>query len=125
MKYLMTILVVFLLTGCIGDNKKMNYSIAELSELGYTITENKIELRYTPLMESLYYSPGVDIQQADDFVIISIKRCNINDDCAVDVLVEQSAEQVVELNFERKYNPEQIFINSKNESNSLSNLVSE
>jgi len=98
--------------------------MAELSELDYTIAENKIELRYTPLMESLYYSPGVDIQQADDFVIISIKRCNINDDCAVDVSVEQSAEQIVELNFEHKYSPEQIFINSKSESNSLSILVS-
>jgi hypothetical protein len=119
------ILVIFLLTGCVGDNKNMNYSLAELSALNYTITENKIELRYTPLMESLYYSPGVDIQQADDFVIISIKRCNINDDCAVDVSVEQAAEHVVELSFEREYSPDKIFINSKNESNSLSNLVSE
>jgi len=99
--------------------------MAELSELDYTIAENKIELRYTPLMESLYHSPGVDVQQADDFVIISIKRCNINDNCNVDVSVEQSAEQVVELSFEREYSPEQIFINSKSESNSLSVLVSE
>lgn len=104
----------------------MNYSIAELSDLHYTIAENNIELRYIPPMESLYYSPGVDVQQGDDFVIISIKRCNINDKCGVTIATNQTAaEHVVALNFEQVYSPAQIFINSKNESNSLSALVSQ
>jgi len=123
MKYFMSILVIFALTGCVGENK--NYSLANLSELNYTIVENKIELRYTPLMESLYYSPGVDVEQGDDFVIISIKRCNINDNCDVDVSTDQAAEHVIELSFEREYSPEKIFINSKNQANSLSALISE
>lgn len=126
MKYFINLLVVFLLTGCVGDGENMNYSMTELSGLNYTIAENNIELRYTPPMESLYYSPGVDVQQGDDFVIISIKRCNINDKCGVTIATNQTAvEHVVALNFERVYSPAQIFINSKNESNSLSALVSQ
>jgi hypothetical protein len=126
MKYVVNILVIFLLAGCVGDDESMNYSMTELSELNYTIAENNIELRYTPPMESLYYSPGVDVQQGDDFVIISIKRCNINDKCDVTIATNQTAaEHVVALNFEQEYSPAQIFINNKNESNSLSVLVSQ
>jgi len=126
MKYFINLLVVCLLTGFAGADAGMNYSTTQLSGLNYTIAGNNIELRYTPLMESLYYSPGVDVQQGDDFVIISIRRCNINDKCGVTVATNQTAaEHVVALNFEQAYSPAQIFINSKNESNSLSVLVSQ
>lgn len=61
MKYLMSILVITLVVGCVDDNKKTNYALVELSDLHYTIAEKKIELGNTPPVESLYYSPGVDV----------------------------------------------------------------
>lgn len=46
------------------------------SDQGTTVT-------YTPLLESAYYNPGVDVDSEDDAWVLEFVRCGINETCTV------------------------------------------
>jgi hypothetical protein len=42
-----------------------------------------VRIRYSPLMESLYFSPGANVVEANDTVAVELVRCPIKEKCRV------------------------------------------
>lgn len=117
------IFIVFSISGCTEGKTKMDYKATDISDINYKITRNEIELNYSPIMESLYYSPGVNLLENEGEIIIQIKRCNINSQCDVDVKAEQGAVNKVKFELKQEYSASQIYINEKNNNSSLEVLA--
>jgi hypothetical protein len=101
----------------------MDYKITDILDISYTITDKEVELSYTPLMESLYYSPGVDLLESDGVTVILIRRCNINSKCDVDAQAEQGSFNKVKFVLKQNYLASQIYLNEKKDTNSLAVLA--
>jgi hypothetical protein len=44
---------------------------------------NHVRIRYSPLMESMYFSPGANVVEANDGIAVELVRCPIREKCAV------------------------------------------
>jgi hypothetical protein len=44
---------------------------------------NHVRIRYSPLMESLYFSPGANVVEANDTIAVELVRCPIKEKCRV------------------------------------------
>jgi hypothetical protein len=44
---------------------------------------NHVQIRYSPLMESLYFSPGANVVEANDTIAVELVRCPIKETCNV------------------------------------------
>ncbi len=97
----------------------MNYTTDQLTDVFYHIKGNTVSLRYSALMESLYYSPGVDVDVHDDYALIYVKRCNIKSECKAEFDATQDSAQKVQIELDKHYIPSQIFINEKTAANQL------
>jgi len=117
------IFIVFSISGCTEGRTKMNYKTTDISDISYKITENELELNYTPMMESLYYSPGIDLLESEGEIIIHIRRCSIKSKCEVDAKAEQGAVNKVKFELKQGYLASQIFINEKDNNSSLDILA--
>ena len=42
-----------------------------------------VRIRYSPLMESLYFSPGANVVEANDGIAVELVRCPIKERCTV------------------------------------------
>jgi len=42
-----------------------------------------VRIRYSPLLESAYFSPGANVVEADDVVAVELVRCPIKEKCRV------------------------------------------
>nr|WP_086937863.1 hypothetical protein [Thaumasiovibrio occultus] len=97
------------------------YAMAEVNDIyaksGVTIDDcviegNRVTITYTPMMETLYYSPGIEYQVMDERVILSVVRCPIKKECAVDSeLIAQNGQQhVVSLTLDKTYHAGDLFV---------------
>lgn len=120
---LLSLFCVFLFTGCAEGNSNMNYQIKDISDVSYKIVGNELQFSYAPMVESLYYSPGVTYLLGEESIIISVVRCNINDECKVDAKASQGKVNVVNIKTQKTYDPSQIFINEITPFNSLDILA--
>ncbi len=109
-------------TGCVEGNNKMKYDIKNITDVTYKIENTTLELSYSPLMESLYYSPGVTYKTIKDKIVIDVTRCGINDDCKVDAKAVIGRANLVKVELGKVLDPNMIFINEINELNSLNVL---
>jgi hypothetical protein len=44
---------------------------------------NRVRIRYSPLMESMYFSPGANVVEANDTIAVELVRCPIKEQCSV------------------------------------------
>jgi hypothetical protein len=44
---------------------------------------NHVRIRYSPLMESMYFSPGANVVEANDTIAVELVRCPIKEKCSV------------------------------------------
>ena len=42
-----------------------------------------VQIRYSPLMESMYFSPGANVVEANDTIAVELVRCPIKEKCNV------------------------------------------
>ncbi|MBA6410892.1 MULTISPECIES: hypothetical protein [unclassified Pseudoalteromonas] len=120
---ILIVCIIFSISGCTEGKTKMDYKISDISDITYKITDKEVELSYTPLMESLYYSPGVDLLEDNGEIVIHIRRCNINSKCEVDAQAEQGSSNKVKFELKQNYLASQIYLNEKNNTNSLAALA--
>lgn len=124
MKYIFLAIFSFLITGCVGDNKTMHYEISDITDVTYTLDGKLLTLSYILPLETLYYSPGVDISINKNDILLTVKRCNINDKCKVDVTSEHSNGNREIIKLEIKKSTSNVYFNQIKRSNSLETLVS-
>jgi len=94
MKKAILILLAALSTGCFGTSKEadMKYDVIDIDSLSYEASEGALKLKYKVLMESLYFSPGINLREEGGKVYLDIVRCRIDDKCAVDFDAEYDDE---------------------------------
>lgn len=110
MKKMLLILCLILL-GCTSEGKEMVYSISELTNIKYTLSEDKIDLEYQAPLETLYYSPGVDYKVSDDGKLeIKVVRCKFKEDCEVKAKAEQGDFNKVTVQLTRPFNANEVII---------------
>jgi hypothetical protein len=119
---LIGLLCLTIFTGCVEGSNKMNYKINNISDITYKIEGAILELSYSPLVESLYYSPGVTYNIIDDKMVIKIIRCGINDDCKVDVKAMQGQTNLVKIEIGELLDPNNIYINEIKDTNNLNTV---
>lgn len=74
---------LFLCTGCNAMNGEI-YTLDQIA-MSETREENgRTLLLYQPLMETLYFSPGVRIRTSGDDILLTAVRCHIKKQCEVD-----------------------------------------
>jgi len=102
----------------------MSYETNNIFNISYIIDDTKLNLTYSPLMETLYYSPGIDIIENDNELIIIIRKCDYDEKCEVDIKVkpELGFTYNININLKKSYTASQIFINEPNKENSLKAL---
>jgi hypothetical protein len=44
---------------------------------------NRVRIRYSPLMESMYFSPGANVVEGNDGIAVELVRCPIKERCQV------------------------------------------
>jgi hypothetical protein len=44
---------------------------------------NHVRIRYSPLVESMYFSPGANVVEANDGLAVELVRCPIKEKCTV------------------------------------------
>jgi len=111
---------LFSTLGCTAD-KKMSYEASDISNISYNIDEKKLVLTYSPLLETLYYSPGIDLLVSENALIVKVIRCKIKSLCEVDIKAkpELGFTNNITINLKKSYTASQIFINEPNKENSL------
>lgn len=49
----------------------------------------KTEIKYRPILESMYYCPGASLRHEGNREKVTLVRCKINEKCPVDVIAEK------------------------------------
>ena len=113
-----------LFTGCAQGDDKMSYRVDDLSDIKFEVEGGYIKLSYRPILETLYYSPGINYSVSGEHLVIDVVRCHINDECEVDEKSSQEDMNVVSIKIEKVSDPNKIFINEPKDKNSIANLAS-
>lgn len=71
--------------GTMNQYEKANVEII----LAQQLSSGNTEVMYRPMLDSVYYCPGVRIRQDDGREKVSFVRCGIKDKCLVDVVAEK------------------------------------
>jgi len=118
------LLILFSTLGCSAD-KKMNYKTKKVFNINYELDDTKLKLSYKPFMATLYYSPGVDIIENDNELIIIIRKCDYDEKCEVGIKSTSELDPElgiinnITINLKKSFIASQIFINEPNKENSL------
>lgn len=55
------------------------------------INSNNLRITYAPMLETLFFCPGVNMTETEEAVLISFVRCRIKESCRVTHQAEQTA----------------------------------
>jgi hypothetical protein len=60
------------------------YNQRDVSDVEVTPSDtNRVRIRYSPLMESMYFSPGANVVEAGDTIAVELVRCPVREQCKV------------------------------------------
>lgn len=105
------LLTMLIINGCDGEDKPKYYDVSDISELSYELAEDSLSVSYSLVLETLYYSPGVNIKIKGNDIIIDIIRCYVNDECSVDILTTMSNSNKKIIIVREKVKPSRVYIN--------------
>ncbi|WP_282178276.1 hypothetical protein [Vibrio nereis] len=116
------LLTMLIINGCSGEDKPKYYDVSDISELSYELAEDSLSVSYSLVLETLYYSPGVNIKIKGNDIIIDIIRCNVNDECSVDILTTMSNSNKKIVIVREKVKPSRVYINRVSPETSVDRL---
>jgi len=114
---------MFVINGCDGEDESMYYDISDISELSYELADDSLAISYSLPLETLYYSPGIDLKVNGDDVIINIVRCSINDKCSVDLVTTRSDDNRQVASVRKQVEPSRVYINRISPETSVDRLA--
>ena len=69
--------------GC-GEKTMGLYKQSDITSIIVESVDSKhVELKYLPILETLYYSPGANLVESVDTINLEMLRCSINSQCEV------------------------------------------
>ena len=103
MKAIYIYLLLLTLLSC--KESDMIYNLDKVTIVNVEQNENIVKVSYRPLMETLFFCPGVLINKTADNIEISFVRCKIKSDCPVTLKSQQGEEGVDFFSIENKGMP--------------------
>jgi len=80
----LSLLTVALSTSGCGGRSMQLYKQSDVSGVEVSSSDtNHVRIRYSPLIESLYFSPGANVVEANDTIAVELVRCPIKEKCRV------------------------------------------
>jgi hypothetical protein len=68
------------------------YNERDVSGIEVTPSDpSRVRIKYSPLLESAYFSPGANVVEANDTVAVELVRCPIREKCRVSHEATQEA----------------------------------
>ncbi|MBR9827793.1 MAG: hypothetical protein GYB41_03985 [Oceanospirillales bacterium] len=117
------IIISFITTSCIADEKeKIKYDLSQLNNFSYTKKDKSIHIKYQPTLESLYFSPGINIHIENEKIILEVLRCNVNKECKPDLKSEYDDQGYANVVITQNYDTGKIFISGDREEIALDQL---
>lgn len=84
----MAAMPALLLSSC-KETSMNHYEAEQISGLTVEpLDENRAVVRFSPLLETLYYCPGVTLAESDGTLLLTFVRCGIDQQCEVDIAAE-------------------------------------
>ncbi len=82
------------------------YSQRDVSGVEVTPSDpTHLRIRYTPLLESTYFSPGANVVDANDTVAVELVRCPIKEKCRVSHQASQESAGTLSIVVEHRGKP--------------------
>lgn len=117
------IVLCIVLWGCATEANGTVYSVSDLKNIKYELSENRVDLEYQAPLETLYYSPGVDYELSEDGTLeIKVVRCKLKDGCKVKAKAKQGDVNEVTIQLATPVSAADIMITDGKEMLSLSGL---
>jgi hypothetical protein len=66
---------------------------------------NRVRIKYSPLMESMYFSPGANVVEANDGISVELVRCPIKEQCRVSHQATKESAGALAITVEHKGKP--------------------
>jgi len=101
----------------------MHYETSDISELSYRIEGGTLSVAYSLPLDTLYYSPGVDVSDSSNDTLIRIKKCSVDKKCTVGIPTNQIDGNKAMFILNTTRDPSKIYVNQVHEENSLSALI--
>ena len=96
--YLTVLLLI--LSGC--KELGMEYNSDKITIVSVEQNENKVKISYRAIMETLYFCPGVLVNETADNIEISFVRCGIKSECPVTLKAQQGEEGIDVIEIDNK-----------------------
>jgi hypothetical protein len=107
---LIPLLITLSVVGC-GEKTETNgkknmdsYTHNQVTIENITQEEDKLKIKYYTFLETLYYCPGVKIEDDEDSISLRFIRCSIKDTCQVDLepIKDKSGNKFLTINNKEK-----------------------
>lgn len=86
------LILLLVLVGC--KESVMAYNSEQITIISVEQIENRVKISYRPMLETLYYCPGVQVTKMADNIEISFIRCHGKSKCPVTVKAQQANEGI-------------------------------
>lgn len=104
--YLLIPLILLYIAGCGGEiqiNGKINmdsYKYNQITIENLTEEKNKLKIEYYTLLETLYFCPGIKIEENKNEIYLNFIRCSIKKTCQVDIesIKDKSGNKILFIN---------------------------
>ncbi|ACV25899.1 hypothetical protein [Kangiella koreensis] len=117
------VLICILAWGCSMEVKGMVYTVSDVNNVKYEISQSQLELQYQTPLETLYYSPGINYRlSADGKLELQIVRCGIKEKCEVAAKAQQGEMNRVVIELPKTVKLEKIYLTDGEKEVSLSEL---
>jgi hypothetical protein len=102
MKYtyqvLVTLIIILISINIIGckeatniEKQKMdNYQYKQITIKNITEEGDKLKIEYSTLLETLYFCPGVKLEEQGNKIFLIFIRCSIKKNCDIDIKAERN-----------------------------------
>lgn len=100
----------------------MIYAAEKIKALSYDKDGSKLDLNYKVLMESMYFSPGVNLRTEEGKVYLDIVRCKLNEECPTQFKSEYLEDGSQKVQVETNHDVSEIYIYGSEEIKPISSL---
>jgi len=81
MDRIVTVWLLALISGCGGVQTVQQYNAQDISVEALSVDAATMKINYRVPLESLYFSPGINVAMEEGKTVLTFVRCNINDQC--------------------------------------------
>ncbi|WP_293269038.1 hypothetical protein [Neptunomonas sp.] len=92
----------------------MKYTSEKLEEISYALEGESVNLTYRVLLESMYFSPGVNIREEENKTYLDIVRCKVAGTCDVQYVSHFNEDGSQSVTIKAPIDPSAVWVEGEN-----------